>query len=335
MPTSPTTVSRTLNLSGIPPFLIKIYAIVDDPANSNLIHWDADNSFCVENPQAFSTTVLPKYFKHSNFCSFVRQLSTYGFRKVDDKALRFAHEKFRRGEMDLLREIPRRKSVKREKVSRGGDDESSFAPPLSPQATALYSQATALSAIPLETQQLVVASPDGRSESEVRALRAHISALNQKQQAIITVLQHMHQELQQTKRVNASLQSQTAMLSRQINAGAASSHPSGLWLSDGASVPLTPARTAEAAHEPALKKGVFAASPPPADLAALSILDYAPKLDPNTLEEELDDLPEIGGGSDIGHLLRDLLLEPGRLEVPELPQEGVLSLSPLANQHTG
>jgi hypothetical protein len=292
---------------------------------------------------------------------------------VDDKALRFAHEKFRRGEMDLLREIPRRKSVKREKVSRGGDDESSVVPPLSPQATALYSQATALSAIPLETQQLVVASPDGRSESEVRALRAHISALNQKQQAIITVLQHMHQELQQTKRVNASLQSQTAMLSRQINAAAGSGNPSGLWLSDGVAAPATAARTPQAANEPALKKGVFAATPPPADLAALSILDYAPKLDPNTLEEEvcdafqgwaglgdnaaslsmlalegstymalalpfdvtqLDDLPEIGGGSDIGHLLRDLLLEPGRLEVPELPQEGVPPLSPYANQHT-
>ncbi|XP_020597231.1 heat stress transcription factor A-1-like [Phalaenopsis equestris] len=97
--------------SMFPPFLTKCYDMVNDPATDDTVCWgDSENTFIIKDQHTFSRDLLPKYFKHSNISSFIRQLNTYGFRKVDHDKWVFKNDGFVKGKKVLLKTITRKKS---------------------------------------------------------------------------------------------------------------------------------------------------------------------------------------------------------------------------------
>ncbi|KAF5750228.1 Heat Stress Transcription Factor family protein [Tripterygium wilfordii] len=94
-----------------PPFLLKTYMLVEDPASDEVISWNEEGTgFVVWQPAEFARDLLPKLFKHCNFSSFVRQLNTYGFRKVATSRWEFSNDKFQKNKRDQLSLIRRRKA---------------------------------------------------------------------------------------------------------------------------------------------------------------------------------------------------------------------------------
>jgi hypothetical protein len=116
----------------VPAFLNKLYNMVNDPSTDDLIHWSEDGStFIVQRHEEFAKEVLPRFFKHNNFSSFVRQLNMYGFHKVphlqqgvlhsdsDSELWEFANQHFQRNQPDLLCLVNRKKG-------RDNDDKEMF-----------------------------------------------------------------------------------------------------------------------------------------------------------------------------------------------------------------
>ncbi|OQR94176.1 hypothetical protein ACHHYP_01664 [Achlya hypogyna] len=81
-------------------FLQKLHSLLRS-APANIISWKHDGSaFAVYDIAALEAQVLPRYFKHSNYASFTRQLRFYGFRRSRCEGVSEFHH------ADFLRDLP-------------------------------------------------------------------------------------------------------------------------------------------------------------------------------------------------------------------------------------
>ena len=63
-------------------FLSKLYDILNNTTYKDIIYWNKEGKcIIIADVNKFRTKVLPIYYNHSNYSSFVRQLNTYGFHK--------------------------------------------------------------------------------------------------------------------------------------------------------------------------------------------------------------------------------------------------------------
>ncbi|XP_071425470.1 heat shock factor protein 3-like isoform X2 [Pithys albifrons albifrons] len=104
----------------VPGFLAKLWALLEDPHSDDVICWSRNGeNFCILDEQRFAKELLPKYFKHNNISSFIRQLNMYGFRKVialengiitaeKSSVIEFQHPFFKQGKAHLLENIKRK-----------------------------------------------------------------------------------------------------------------------------------------------------------------------------------------------------------------------------------
>ncbi|CAG8516456.1 6786_t:CDS:2 [Diversispora eburnea] len=120
------------DLDTVSVFVAKLYQLLESDEYKEYLTWnETGDVFVICNMDEFAQNVLPKYFKHCKFTSFVRQLNIYGFYRVSDArkskhvrskhACVFSHSQFRRSRQDLLPNIRRKVSKTPRRKMRPSD----------------------------------------------------------------------------------------------------------------------------------------------------------------------------------------------------------------------
>ncbi len=110
-----------ITVSGhVPTFPAKMHAILTNPNLNDIVAWAPHGrSWTILKPRAFEVRILPKYFEHSKFSSFVRQANGWGFRRLSSGNDRntYYHEYFLRGMPWLVKKMRRPKVNEKKSIS--------------------------------------------------------------------------------------------------------------------------------------------------------------------------------------------------------------------------
>lgn len=103
--------ARNYQERSVPKFLKKIFSFLEENKFNQYVSWNDDGTaLIIKKPTDFAVKVLPSYFKHGNFSSFIRQLNMYKFKKSKNCEYDhiYTHQMFQKGRIDLLRNIQRK-----------------------------------------------------------------------------------------------------------------------------------------------------------------------------------------------------------------------------------
>lgn len=154
-------------------FINSTWEMMNDPSSTSAIEWSEDGArIVVRDSWALANNVLPKFFKHNRYASWVRALNAYSFKKVGGSH-QWSHEFFRRGRPELLQRIVRQAAVGGAPSGRGAA--SSASAPANSTALVRWrdpARPTVHSLLAEERQRLLVLRHEmARLESEVAAVR--------------------------------------------------------------------------------------------------------------------------------------------------------------------
>jgi len=97
-------------LARVPNFPAKMHAILSRPDLTDVVTWmEHGRSWRVLKPREFEIRVIPTYFEHQKFSSFIRQANGWGFRRIAQGRDRnsYYHELFLRGVPHLCKKMKR------------------------------------------------------------------------------------------------------------------------------------------------------------------------------------------------------------------------------------
>ena len=167
-----------------------------DTCDPTIAGWFTDGaSFLVRDTDRFAKTVIPQFFKHNKWSSFVRQLNFYGFKKVKGEAVtvaqeerlegmvQFRHEHFLRGRPDQLVEIQRRKMLAQQQAAANAQLQQQ-------QQQKNKKQGDGAGRTHADNCDFSTAE-DAASKSEVKALRDRITAMSKNIDNLATMVENM------------------------------------------------------------------------------------------------------------------------------------------------
>ncbi|KAK4374159.1 hypothetical protein RND71_004836 [Anisodus tanguticus] len=187
---------------GPAPFLLKTYEMVDDSQTDDIVSWTpTGHSFVVWNPPEFARILLPTYFKHNNFSSFIRQLNTYGFRKIDPERWEFANEEFINDQKQLLKNIHRRKPIHSHSHPPGST--------VDPERAAFEEEIDKLSREKsgLEANVLRFRQQQSSAKLQLEELTGRVSSIEQRQESLLTFVENAVQNPDFVERLAQKLES--------------------------------------------------------------------------------------------------------------------------------